>query len=333
MPPILPAFRPDGSLDAATVARAASLMARGGLVAFPTETVYGLGANALDADAVRRIFAAKGRPSFNPLIVHVTDVVDARKLSSAWPEVAERLAEAFWPGPLTLVVPRASVVPDVVTGGLDSVALRVPAHPVARALMAAAGVPVAAPSANPYRCVSPTLASHVASSLGDRVDLVVDGGACEVGLESTVLDLSGPVPLLLRPGGVSAEAIRRVVGVLEEPHLVQDEGARVSPGLLSKHYAPAGLAQLVPASELADRIDALPPDARVGVLARLAARPTSGRVTAWCALPETPEAYARALFASLHEVDAAGCTHVLIETLPDEPEWAAPRDRVVRAAG
>ncbi|HEX5520066.1 MAG TPA: L-threonylcarbamoyladenylate synthase, partial [Longimicrobiaceae bacterium] len=217
---------------AAALARAAAVLRRGGLVAFPTETVYGLGANALDADAVRRIFAAKGRPSYNPLIAHVAGAAAARELVTAWPDAAEQLAAAFWPGPLTLVLPKRAIVPDVVTAGLDTVAVRVPAHPVAHALLAAAGLPVAAPSANRFTQLSPTTAAHVERALGDRVDLILDGGPTTVGIESTVIDLSGERPVLLRPGSIALDALERIVGPLERPAASAAEAPRPSPGML-----------------------------------------------------------------------------------------------------
>src|SRR4051812_20749755 len=184
----------DADAPGAAVREAAAVLRDGGLVAFPTETVYGLGARALDPASVARIYEAKGRPSYNPLIVHVATVDAARALSSAWPEAADRLAERFWPGPLTLVVPRAPVIPDAVSAGLDTVGVRIPGHPVAHALLEAAGIPVAAPSANRSMGVSPTTAEHVRRSLGGRVDLILDGGPCPVGIESTVLSLAGEVP-------------------------------------------------------------------------------------------------------------------------------------------
>ena len=200
------------SPDPAIVARAAGVLRDGGLVAFPTETVYGLGANALDPNAVERIYSAEGRPAYNPLIVHIADASDAPLIAAEWPERAEMLARAFWPGPLTIVLPKKPNVPDGVTAGLPSVAIRVPAHPVARALLAAARIPVAAPSANRSMMLSPTTAAHVAKSLGDSVDLILDGGPTNVGIESTVIDLTTPTPTLLRPGMISAEAIGRIIG-------------------------------------------------------------------------------------------------------------------------
>ena len=238
-------------LDAALAPAAAALRA-GELVAMPTETVYGLGAHALDPVAVRRIFTAKGRPANNPLIVHVHDIARARALSPAWDERAEALAQAFWPGPLTLVLPRSAEVPDEVTAGLDTVGVRVPAHPVALALLRLADVPVAAPSANLYTRVSPTRAEHVLDGLGDRVAFVVDGGPTDVGVESTVLSLATPTPTILRPGMITLDAIARVlpdVAYRASGELAEGEVAS-SPGLARKHYSPR--AQVV----LADPADA-----------------------------------------------------------------------------
>jgi len=197
--------------DARGIAEAAALLRAGGLVAFPTETVYGLGANALDAAAVARIFAAKGRPADDPIIVHVAERHDLEAVAANVPLVAQALADAFWPGPLTLVVPRGRAIPPIVTAGGDTVGVRMPAHPVALALIAAAGVPVAAPSANPFGRTSPTLAAHVAADLGDRIDLILDGGPCAVGIESTVVDCTAEPPVVLRPGGIALEALRAVV--------------------------------------------------------------------------------------------------------------------------
>ncbi len=225
--------------DSATIERAASCLRDGGLVAFPTETVYGLGADATNVAAVRRIFTAKRRPSTDPLILHVADLNAVRPLVSYVPDVLVTLASALWPGPLTVVLPRSSRVPDAVTAGLDSVAVRVPAHPVARALVLAAGVPVAAPSANLFSRPSPTRAAHVADDLGDVVDMILDGGATQVGLESTVLDLTSDPPRVLRPGGVSIEQLRLwLPAVAECSTSASGAEAMPAPGMLSKHYAP-----------------------------------------------------------------------------------------------
>lgn len=318
------------------LAHAASILHRGGLVAFPTETVYGLGANALDAAAVGRIFAAKGRPDFNPLIVHVPDADAAREYATAWPEAARALAAAFWPGPITLVLPKRDVIPDVVTAGLSSVGLRVPSHPVARALLKAAGIPIAAPSANRYTELSPTTAAHVEQALGDRVELVLDGGPTRVGIESTVVDLSGPTPVLLRPGSLSPAALRAVVGTLEIPDdpIPEDPTApRRSPGMVARHYAPRARLRLFAGSErgdaaaMAERATAAGESVGALLLAPLAA-PVRHVVR----MPADPAAYAHALYAALHQLDDDGCSLVLVERVPDDEAWTGVRDRLERAS-
>jgi L-threonylcarbamoyladenylate synthase len=313
--------------------RASALLRSGGLVAFPTETVYGLGANALDEVAVARIFTAKGRPSFNPLIVHVVDVDAARRCAAHWPEVAERLAAIFWPGPLTLVVPRARSIPGVVTGGLEAVALRIPAHPVARELLMRAATPVAAPSANPFMAVSPTTAAHVAQGLAHRIDLILDGGPCEVGIESTVLDVTSSPPRLLRPGAITTAQIEAVVGRIETIDERRDEGPRLSPGLLTKHYAPRGVTTLLPSICWPDWMGVLPSDARIGGISIDADAPEDRRIVKWVRLGSDPTEYARGLYSALHELDASDCTHVLLESPPEIEPWWAIRDRLTRAAG
>lgn len=330
---LLHAFLADGRLDEATLATAARLLREGRLVAIPTETVYGLGANALDPKAVARIFEAKGRPGFNPLIVHVTDAKAAAALASHWPETASRLASAFWPGPLTLVVPRGPSIPDLVTGGLPAVALRAPSHPVARRLLLAAGIPIAAPSANRSGAVSPTTAAHVLASLGGRIDAVLDAGPCAVGIESTVLDLTGARPRLLRPGGVDPLAIEAIIGPIERGPTVLDSGARASPGMLSRHYAPDAVTKLVDLSALRSTIAGLPADARIGVIVRAQTAPDDLRIAGWERLGNDPAAYARELYAALHRLEAAGVTHVVLERPPDAPGWEAVLDRLTRAAG
>ena len=221
------------------VAQAAAVLRSGGLVAFPTETVYGLGANALDAAAVQRIFAAKQRPAFDPLIVHITGVEALAALVRHLPPAALLLAERFWPGPLTLVAPRADLIPDTVTAGGPTVALRAPSHPVAQALLRATRLPIAAPSANLFSHTSPTTAAHVWHDLAGRIEMILDGGATPLGVESTVLDISGPVPVLLRPGGVTLEALEAVLGRVElRTPRAEGDSALPSPGMLDRHYAP-----------------------------------------------------------------------------------------------
>jgi L-threonylcarbamoyladenylate synthase len=321
------------------LAEAAALLRDGGLVAFPTETVYGLGAHALDERAIARIFAAKGRPSYNPLIAHVADLQGARALTRDWPEAAERLAERYWPGPLTMVLPKRSSVPDLLTAGLPSVAVRVPAHPVALALLRAAALPIAAPSANPFMRVSPTTADHVERGLGERVDLILDGGPAGVGIESTVIGLTGSEPVLLRPGSISIEEVEAVIGgPLREAAPAGVDAARPAPGMLDRHYAPRARLVLVPAErreELAARAsEALGAGLTVGALLRSPLTPPSARTGAWhpIVVPDGPQAYARALYAALHRLDEAGCDLILVEGVPEVPEWAGIRDRLSRAA-
>lgn len=308
------------SPDPVVIRRAADALLAGELVAFPTETVYGLGALALDPAAAAKIFVAKGRPQDNPLIVHVLDVAAARALSSAFPAAAEALAAAFWPGPLTLVVPRAASVPDIVTAGGDTVALRVPSHPIARALLAAVGRPIAAPSANRSTEVSPTLAEHVVRSLGDRVSIVLDGGPCDVGLESAVVDVTGDLARVLRPGTIGRDAIARVVPVSDEATAA---GPVRSPGLAHRHYSPRAKVVVVDSAAVLATLD----DARDrGLRAVLLGL---GRGDA--ALPSEPAAYAAGLYAALHALDT-GCDLIVIERPPEGAAWEAAHDRLRRAA-
>jgi L-threonylcarbamoyladenylate synthase len=320
-----------GTPEDAPIQQAADLLRAGRLVAFPTETVYGLGAHALDEGAVRKVFEAKGRPPTNPLIVHVAGVAEARPLAAAWPAAADRLAERFWPGPLTLIVPRMSHIPDMVTAGLGTVALRSPAHPVARALLAAAGIPVAAPSANRFTRISPTTAAHVAKDLGERIDLILDGGPTGVGIESTVLDLSGEVPVLLRPGAVSRQAIEAVIGPIALPDSgPPDADARPSPGMHRRHYAPAAqLLRIAPSAGAVERAVEGSGDA-VGLILRSLDAPAGVRHA--ITLPADAEGYARGLYAALHEMEDRGCGLILVEEPPAGPEWSAVRDRLDRAA-
>jgi L-threonylcarbamoyladenylate synthase len=319
--------------DSEALSRAGEILRNGGLVAFPTETVYGLGANALDRNAVARIFEAKGRPAYNPLIVHVIDEEAARRLTAEWPQVASVLARAFWPGPLTLVLPKAAIVPDLVTAGLLTVGLRVPAHPLAQALLREAGVPIAAPSANRFTELSPTTAEHVSKGLGDRVDLILDGGSTEVGIESTVLDLTGDQPILLRPGSISASEIESLIGPIARAEARPAESARPSPGMLDRHYSPKARLKLYP-SDTADRIlgDHARETAaglRVGVILSTPAITSTPLVRN---LGGDPEAYARSLYAILHEFDDLGCEAIFVEGLPEQSEWDGVRDRLRRAA-
>lgn len=323
--------------DATAIERAAEVIRRGGLVAFPTETVYGLGANALDPAAIARIFLAKGRPSNNPLIVHVADVASARELVADWPENAERLASAFWPGPLTLVLRKRSNVPDAVTAGLPAVGVRVPAHPVALALLRAARVPIAAPSANRSTELSPVRARHVERSLGERVDLILDGGATHVGIESTVVDLTSTIPRILRPGTIRAEQIARIVGSIDEsrPERTHPDAPQLAPGQMDRHYAPR--ARLVLASSNDESVRDLCRASRargevVGVVSLGALEALELDADVAVRLPRDPDACAARLYATLHACDDEGCALVVFERPPGDAAWRAVLDRLERAA-
>jgi L-threonylcarbamoyladenylate synthase len=319
--------------DTSAIEDAAEILRHGGLVVFPTETVYGLGANALDPSAVARIFAAKGRPSYNPLIVHVPHEAAARELVTEWPESAARLARAFWPGPLTMVLRKQSAVPDIVTAGLDSVALRVPAHPVALALLAATRLPLAAPSANRSMALSPTTAQHVARSLGDRVELILDAGQTTVGIESTVVDLRGSQPAILRPGLLGAREIEPIVGPLAAPNEMTGEAARLAPGMLDRHYAPRAQLRLFTAAEASsvarEAAAAAARGARVAMLVLDASAGSAGEIVL---MAPDPARYARQLYATLHDLDEAGYDVVFVERVPEDDTWAGVRDRLERAA-
>jgi L-threonylcarbamoyladenylate synthase len=306
---------------------AAALLRRGGLVAFPTETVYGLGALALEPLAVRAIYAAKGRPLGNPLIVHVLGEDDARPLLARWPIEARQLVARFWPGPLTLVLPRTSIVPDEVTAGGETVGVRAPSHPVARALLERVGAPLAAPSANSAQHVSPTSAAHVLRDLNGRIDAVLDGGRCSVGIESTVLALDGPVPRLLRAGAISRAQLEEMLGPIDEG---PRPGAQVaqSPGQQHRHYAPAAVVRLAAPAELAALAARLP--GRIGVLLRGDTPAPSAAAVA--RLPAEPAGYARELYAALRELEDSECDTILVEQVPAGGEWDAIRDRLTRAA-
>ncbi|MBP7628672.1 MAG: threonylcarbamoyl-AMP synthase [Zoogloea sp.] len=316
------------------IQRAVQLLRQGELVALPTETVYGLGADALNPDAVAKIFAAKGRPSDHPLIVHLADASQIMTWAREVPKDAIALARAFWPGPLTLILKRDESVPDLVTGGQDTVGLRVPNHPVALKLLRAFGSGVAAPSANRFGRISPTTAAHVRQELGERVALILDGGACAVGLESTIVDLSRGVPVILRPGAIGADDIARVLG--RRPRLrseveagnAAEQGAtpRVS-GALAAHYAPRTPLELVATDALAAQ--ARPGDA---VLARCAAPASLAEGVAWAQAPADPAGYGHDLYARLRSLDESGATRILVEAPPASPDWAAVADRLGRAA-
>lgn len=333
--------------------QAAELLKAGELVAFPTETVYGLGADAADPGAVARIFAAKGRPSNHPVIVHVRSKDDAARWAADLPPAAHLLMDRFWPGPLTLILPRAAGVPDAVTGGQDTVGIRCPGHPVAQALLqafadAGGSGALAAPSANRFGRISPTTAQHVADEFGDQVPLVLDGGACQVGIESTILDLSRGRPVLLRPGHVSAAELQDALGeavwlpdgrAAVQPPDAQGESTgtaaatsdtpRVS-GALAAHYAPRTPMTLVAPGQLANQVQAvLQKGGRAGVWSR--DMPPAHPGVLWRAAPADAAAFAYALYATLREFDAAGLDHIFVQEPPRDADWAAVSDRLGRA--
>lgn len=309
--------------------RAARVLADGGLVAFPTETVYGLGADASRDDAVAKIFAAKGRPSAHPLIVHLADAAQLDDWARDIPDAARALATQCWPGPLTLILHKAARVASATTGGADTVGLRVPSHPTARALLARFGGGVAAPSANRFGAVSPTTADHVAADLGDRVDYLLDGGACEIGVESTILDLTRGRPVLLRPGGLPREAIEPILG----PLYAADLAAPAAPGTLASHYAPRARVEICEPDEVPARV-AAHAGSRIAVLAPVSAfRPWPSMDVFAYVLSDDPAGMAHALYTALRELDARGI-EVVIATLPPAVGLGeAVGDRLRRAAG
>jgi len=295
----------------AGIAQAARLIREGRLVAFPTETVYGLGANALDRAAVRRIFELKGRPETSPLIVHVSSIEMAKALVTRWPEQAEELARRHWPGPLTIILPKRPHVPGEVTAGLGSVGIRIPAHPIALQLIQSAGVPIAAPSANRFTQLSPTTADHVRNAFGDAV-MILDGGPAQVGIESTIVSLTGPEPVLLRPGMISFEDIRRITSV--------DSPAHPAPGMHPRHYSPRTRLIVV------DNAGLPPGDGAYLWWSRAAPAAKSVR------MPSDPRAYAMRLYDTLHVLDSEGWAWIAVELPPSTPEWMGVRDRLERAS-
>jgi L-threonylcarbamoyladenylate synthase len=318
----------------AAVKEAAALLRAGELVALPTETVYGLAANAWNPGAVQRIFQAKGRPSQNPIIVHVASLEMAQNCCLQWPSLAERLASAFWPGPLTLVVPRGTRIPDEVTAGGSTVGVRWPSHPFIQAVIRACGFPLAAPSANLSNRVSPTTAEHVRKALGDRVRLIVDGGPAQVGIESTVLDISVRPPRLLRPGMVHEHTLLAVTGELElrsagHPAIIK------SPGMFPRHYSPK--TKLVVWSWVDEptllaqckKAGLSPCQAYIVAHTRI---PADQGFAGVLVIPHDPQAFARALYAALHECDQTGAELIVVEQVPESSEWRAIADRLQRAA-
>ncbi len=335
---ILPTHTP--ALFDSAVARAVELLRRGELVVLPTETVYGLAANAFDATAVQRIFDVKGRPAHNPIIIHVSDLVMARRCAAQWPDMANKLAAAFWPGPMTLVLPRPAEIPDVVTAGGSTVGIRWPSHPFMQAVIRACGFPLAAPSANRSNEISPTNAQHVARSLGELVPLIIDGGQSQVGIESTVLDITSTPPRVLRPGMIHEQSLLAVTGALDVG--VSDSGSALrSPGQLRKHYAPKARLVILgwrdeedfktQLARLSEERSRQVPAERVFVIAHTHI-PAGVDVERISVIPHDAEAFARAIYSELHLCDEAGARLIIVEAVPHEPEWRAIADRLQRAA-
>jgi L-threonylcarbamoyladenylate synthase len=315
--------------DRAAIERAVEVLRAGGLVAFPTETVYGLGADAGNPQAVRKIYLAKGRPRNHPLIVHIAEARQLTDWAARLPPQAIRLAERYWPGPLTLILERAAHVHDAVTGGQATIALRVPSHPVAQALLTAFGGGVAAPSANRYGRLSATTAEHVRRELAGSVDYVLDGGPCDLGIESTIVDVSGTEPALLRPGSIGARELEELLG---EPLVPATAASPRAPGTLAKHYAPQTPLMLLESDLLLELASSMTRQGgRVAVMARSTLQPLMPEVK-WVTAAADPARYAHELYARLRELDGAGCDAILVERPPLEAEWAAVLDRLQRAA-
>ena len=314
-------FRP-GSVP---IREAVAVLKRGGLVAFPTETVYGLGADASNPAAVARIYRVKGRPAGHPVIVHIGDAGQLERWAREIPDDARKLAARFWPGPLTLVLKRALGVGDYLTGGEDTIGLRLPNHPVALELLRQFGGGIAAPSANKFGRISPTTVEHVRNDLGDEVDLILDGGPCGIGIESTIVDLSRDRPVLLRPGRVGAEEIEATLQVETGP---RDPRAPRAPGTLESHYAPRKPLRLIPSEHWDETLRAA--TLHRGVLS-FRPQPASEASAIWIEAPSNPVPYARNLYASLRALDASGCEEILVEDPPENAQWSAIRDRLARA--
>ncbi|MFZ4731777.1 MAG: L-threonylcarbamoyladenylate synthase [Pirellulales bacterium] len=341
LPDTVPVPWPDPSAEPpeatrAALERAVAVLAAGGLVAIPTETVYGLAAVAVDPAAVGRIFTAKGRQSTNPLIVHVADTAMAKSLAAEWPPVAERITARFWPGPVTVVVPRGPRVPEIVTAGGETVALRCPAHPLVRRLIAMLGAPLAAPSANRSLRLSPTTAGHVYESLGARVDLILDGGPCAAGIESTVIDCTATDPVILRPGPVTVDDLGRLLGRPVESAVDWGTGPARSPGRLRRHYAPRTPLEVT--DDAPRRVRQLTRSGRrIGWLCldpdAPATRAIAGSTDAVVVpMPADPRAYGSRLYATLHALDRRSLDVIVVDAPPEAPGWDAIRDRLERAS-
>lgn len=320
------------SVNDAAIARAAQIIRSGGLVAFPTETVYGLGADALNEDAVRKIFIAKERPFDDPLIVHIADAQQLLLLARHIPQRAWELVKKFWPGPLTLVLPKTERVPAVTTGGLETVAVRMPGHPIARQLIELSGCPIAAPSANRFGRPSPTTAQHVLEDLDGRIELILDGGPTPIGVESTVLDLTQDPPMILRPGGVTLEALQEILGEVRLLSSAKSEAAKRSPGTRWRHYAPRAQLVLAEPAELEQIVRELLKDGkRVGVMISQGRLPCSPDRLSVIHMPSDLSEYARLLFRVLRELDAHGVDVIVVEAVEEHGLGRAIMDRLRKA--
>jgi L-threonylcarbamoyladenylate synthase len=331
-PQVLPTHTPDLFRLAATTA--AEKLCAGEVVALPTETVYGLAANALDSDLVAKIYKIKERPAENPIIVHVDGLAMARRCVSNWPATAQLLANAFWPGPLTLVLPRSEVIPDIVTAGGATVGVRWPGHPLMREVIRQCGFPLAAPSANPSNQLSPTNASHVIKGLGSQLSYIVDGGQSQIGIESTVIDLTATPAKILRPGIIHEESLEAVLGADNVVHAATTDGTFRSPGQLLTHYSPKAELLIVEWGSEADLRERLPSNfdpEHSWILAHTHVPLGLGRDHV-CVVPHDPEAYARALYAELHRADEEGAQLIIVEAVPATVAWRGIADRLARAA-
>jgi L-threonylcarbamoyladenylate synthase len=326
------------ALFAAAVKRAAELLRAGGVVALPTETVYGLAANALDEKAVAKIFQIKGRPANNPIIVHIAGVAMAKQCVAGWPASADHLAKAFWPGPLTLVLPRAKKIPGIVTAGGPTVGVRWPSHPLIQAVIRECGFPLAAPSANLSSRVSPTNSGHVRQQLNDKIPLIVDGGQSQVGIESTVLDLTVLPPQVLRPGMIHVESLAAVMGeVSSQQSETRSKSRKVlpSPGLLKKHYAPKATLLILSWSNDADLKSQIANHKSQIASCHVIAHthiPSEEHFARVSVIPHDAKAFGRVIYAELHRCDAAGAGLIVVEATPELPEWTGIADRLRRAA-
>jgi L-threonylcarbamoyladenylate synthase len=320
--------------NGSTIKQAVQLLHQGRLVAFPTETVYGLGADASNPDAVARIFTAKGRPANHPLIVHIADSGCLVNWAEHIPDSAQRLAENFWPGPLAIILNKQTHVPIAVTGGQNTVGLRVPNHPIALQLLREFGGGIAAPSANRFCRISPTQAQHVSEELGDSVDLILDGGACEVGVESSIIDLSSTIPRLLRHGHITAEQIQAVLQteLIVPDHAKQQASEQIrAPGMMAIHYAPLTTALLCTSDQLQNLINRLVSDnKRIAVMSYQTAITATSQIHV-TKMPEMAETYAHCLYASLRELDHQQCDVIVVEQPPISAQWSAINDRLGKA--